>query len=71
MKKISLFIFVFLSSLLSAQIVDEYPFEDVYELCGDETIELNTPIGLYDVYWKELPFNVEKPSNTYNRNINY
>ena len=43
MKKISLFIFVFLSSLLSAQIVDEYPFEDVYELCGDETIELNTP----------------------------
>jgi len=60
MKKISLFIFVFLSSFLSAQIVDEYPFEDVYELCGDETIELNTPVGLYDVYWKELPFNVEK-----------
>ena len=29
-------------------------------MCGDETIELNTPEGLYDVYWKELPFNVEK-----------
>ena len=43
-----IFIFVLISSILSAQIVDEYPFEDVYELCGEESIELNTPEG-FDV----------------------
>lgn len=60
MKKISLFIFVFLSSLLHAQIVDEYPFEDIYQLCGEESIQLNTPEGYDIVFWYELPFITEK-----------
>jgi len=56
MKGISLFIFVFLSSILSAQIIDEYPFEDIYELCGEESIQLNTPEGYDVIFWYELPF---------------
>ena len=56
MKKNSLFIFVLVSSILSAQIVDEYPFEDVYELCGEESIELNTHYGYDVIFWYELPF---------------
>jgi len=59
MKKIYFIICILLCTISFSQIVDEYPFQDIYEICGDEYLELNTPEGYEIIFWYEIPFNEE------------
>ena len=63
MKKILIILsFILINCFSYSQTIDEYPFEEIYEICGEETLELITPDGYSIIFWYELPFNVENNS---------
>ncbi len=63
MKKILLIVSsILINCFCYSQTVDEYPFEDIYEICGEETLELVTPENYNIIFWYELPFSVENNS---------
>ena len=63
MKKILILLtFILTNCFTYSQTIDEYPFELIYEICGEETLELVTPEEYNIIFWYELPFNVENNS---------
>ena len=61
-KTLIIFCLILINCFSYGQTVDEYPFEDIYEICGEETLELVTPEKYNIIFWYELPFSVENNS---------
>ena len=61
-KTLILLTFILTNCFTYSQTIDEYPFELIYEICGEETLELVTPEDYNIIFWYELPFNVENNS---------